>query len=117
MEDNGIDQGTFSACVRVLQDLGLHLPADTTADNLVERICVAGHALHRWPADDDEPRGRTRRPRGAPRPGEEPPPPLTMGTLAAGRRRRRRGAGYTRAELEARAAAASPRPAPGGERR
>lgn len=33
----------FAHCMRVLDQHGLHLPPGTTADNLVERICVIGH--------------------------------------------------------------------------
>jgi hypothetical protein len=36
----------FHEAVRVLEKLGLHLPAGTSPANLLERICVAGHAVN-----------------------------------------------------------------------
>lgn len=45
----------FSEAVQVLRKLGLHLPPDTTMDNLVDRICVGGHALHNGTPDPEAP--------------------------------------------------------------
>lgn len=49
--DNG---ARLSECIRVLEAHGLHLPGDTTMENLAERICVAGHAKAKGVAEDEE---------------------------------------------------------------
>lgn len=50
------DQGDarLSEAVQVLEAHGLHLPPDTTLANLIERICVAGHAKHKGAGEDEE---------------------------------------------------------------
>lgn len=63
----------FSEAMKILQNLGLHLPPDTTPDNLLERICVAGHALTKGgEGGGDEP------------PATEPEPEETGGEYGSG---------------------------------
>jgi hypothetical protein len=38
----------FHEALQVLAKLGLHLPAGTTPANILERICVAGHAVGKF---------------------------------------------------------------------
>lgn len=40
-------------CLGVLEAFGLHLPPDTTLDNLAERICIAGHGKRKGKGDED----------------------------------------------------------------
>lgn len=45
------DTGRLSEAIQVLEAHGLHLPPDTTAENLIERLCVAGHAKMKGSAE------------------------------------------------------------------
>lgn len=59
-EEPGGDMGNaekLSEAMRCLQDLGLHLPPDTNADNFLDRVVVACHAMEKAEGAEEEEEG------------------------------------------------------------